>query len=1508
MTLGAPREGHHLCANLHKMDPPLRLAPVAEEYTPGFIVSHHKLEFEIDFVTRSITGYSEITILPQRRDIKELRFHARQCDIHEDEVKVNGRSAETHYDDYYKRVAIPDYMKLGPQQHEVQKERVKPLLQSKPVPGEVIIYMPRSVPIKEVNPFSEKAPTPVRDRAIARAGSIVDGGTATTPILTSRTMEDQGTRYAPLVVTIPFTTKSFREGLFWVGLDDGDVRYPHMYSRHSNYRGVASCIFPCFDDPHMRCTWEIIIKCGRTLGDALRKLVVAKTNGVNGVSKERERGDKSKANGAKSDTEPSEFVVDISNDDSLLEMNVVCSGELLQESQDPTDGTKKIFSYMCDTQVSPQHIGFSCGPFEQVDLTEFREDEGNDKLGQKAVKVYGFCLPGRSNELRNTCETMAFAVDWFALNFGSYPFQDYKLCFVDDQFGDAVPLASLTLCSSKMLFPEDIIDPEVDVTRTLIHALASQWVGINVINNQRTDMWVIVGISYFITDMCMQKLCGNNDYRFRHKTNADKLVDLDFQRPSIWALGEVLHLGQFQVDFMVLKAPLVLFILDRRLHKLSGTTGIARVISRMCYLATTGELSDRTFTTEGFRRTCEKIGHYKLDAFFTQWVMGAGCPRFAVTQKFNKKKLAVEMTISQKQDTLPTQVKLEKSQFLREFKEEALGVYAGEVQPIFTGPMTIRIHESDGTPYEHIVEIREGVQKIEIPYHTKYKRLKRSRREKERQTAGPGTEVTAENHDDVLLYCLGDVLQSKQDIQEFELVEWDAEMEAKMEQESYEWIRMDADFEWICELNLNMPSYMYLSQLQQDRDVVAQQDSMLFLAKQPPHPLVSTILVRTLYDKRYFWGIREMACRYLADHAVEAHQWIGRKHLEKCFQRIFCYPGTTMPKANDFSNKTEYLMKLAIPKAMARVRNTEGKCPREARKFIFDLLKYNDNGNNEYSDYYYTSNLMTALANSLIPVKQKGDGIVYGAEEDEDELAAFRQAAVEEIERYRRMDEWILSYQNIYTRTALSCKKALMKAKIIPHNPAELFAYTHDGTMDLVRLEAFDGMTELGCLSNDNLLKYFISVMSTDASPFVRRKMYETFFLWLGAVALGEYSNTSSSPATPEQDMDGDTLIVEDVVSQEAKKALLARTTSIEGALKALREELKDNKVLQDAIWNAVKSNVITAAEQVDFLDVCFILYDPVESMRIVMKYPRYYKAKYLGKVRYDLRILLAYILTNIQGKMKFKATGRYRDKMIQPMIRPPPLPSPQKPPPPAPRPVISFPSQPRAAPRPSPTPPPARAPTPVRTQLPQLPVTLGPEVKSGSSAMRPPSTLKKSAPSEPLRQRPSKIVKLRVRPEKLSKWPRGRFGPKPPSSRNPLPSSKPAASPSFRPSGSGTPSHRSQSGRDSPALSTGSNRPRDNTPARSETSNSSNKVRMPLPSGRTPLPGSTPAISTPAQRSHLEHAAVARSETGTPGTDPARKPSLKIKLSFGKKPGSITPTPQTPKPQTPKPKVEKYD
>lgn len=243
--------------------------------------------------------------------------------------------------------------------------------------------------------------------------------------------------------------------------------------------------------------------------------------------------------------------------------------------------------------------------------------------------------------------------------------------------------ASLSICSNNLLFPEDITEPLNVVTRKLVHALARQWIGINIIGKEPRDTWVLVGIAYFITDMFMKRLSGNNEYRFRQKQAADQVCELDVARPSLYDIGNLVPLDPSELEFIELKAPLVLFILDRRLAKAGGSSGLSRIISRIFLNGKVGDLPNGALETKHFIRTCEKLGHTKLEVFFQQWVFGAGCPRFYVTQRFNKKKLVVEMMINQVQIQQPTARDIRSETFMRDIKEYEHEVYAGPVQPAF---------------------------------------------------------------------------------------------------------------------------------------------------------------------------------------------------------------------------------------------------------------------------------------------------------------------------------------------------------------------------------------------------------------------------------------------------------------------------------------------------------------------------------------------------------------------------------------------------------------------------------------------------------------------------------------------------------------------------------------------------------------------------------------------------------------------------------------------------------
>ena len=752
---------------------------------------------------------------------------------------------------------------------------------------------------------------------------------------------------------------------------------------------------------------------------------------------------------------------------------------------------------------------------------------------------------------------------------------------MDDLATDTVESASLALCSNSLLFPEQIVDPLWDVTKKLTYSLAAQWAGVQVVPKDWADIWVIIGMAYWMTNCFLKTLMGNNEYRFRLKKDAERITELDIDRPSLYAQGFQVPIEPASLDFIKLKAPVVLTILEKRLWKISSSMVLHRVVRKTFLSAVAGELKNGLMSTAHFIRLCEKNSHNKLDSFFQQWVYGAGYPQFEVSQRFNKKRMIVEMGIRQVQATEVRSRKVTPEDFLKDALDRERHVVIGPTQPVFTGPMTIRIHEADGTPYEHVVDLKEGYTKLDIPYNTKYKRLKRSRRQKERAAAGAGVDVSIDTtqNDDVLLYCLGDVLQGEDEVDDWRLVDWSKEDDERMAQESFEWIRMDADFEWICVLNINQPDYMFLSQLQQDRDVIAQYDSIKHFSQTRESGLISSILVRTLMDRRYYYGIRVEAAMALARCATAELDWLGEFHLQKAFQEFFCYPGSQIPRGNDFTDLTAYYVQNAIPRAISRIRNESGGCPPHVQKWILDVLRYNDNSNNSYDDCYYVANLMRSLADTLSPpVRAQHDDFGFDPMEedveDEDEEyggGKLHELALAELDRYQRMDQWQPTYRNIVSEVSLDIRKDLMKKGIKDLDLRIFLAYTREDTLPTLRVKAFGCLVDLGALRDNVLGPYICYAMGNDPSPFVRRHVQRAFGRGLGMIAVAG-AQAGPSVSNDRRPQLGE-MIIEDpgVDTSAARKDQLAKETIV-GAVEALKRELLEDAVMKSALWKATMS------------------------------------------------------------------------------------------------------------------------------------------------------------------------------------------------------------------------------------------------------------------------------------------------------------------------------------------------
>jgi transcription initiation factor TFIID subunit 2 len=440
--------------------------------------------------------------------------------------------------------------------------------------------------------------------------------------------------------------------------------------------------------------------------------------------------------------------------------------------------------------------------------------ESDDSAGQTAM--HAFCLPGFESSLSPTVSFLRSAMTFYTSEFGSYPFGSHKVVFVDELPVERFDASTISIFHVNMLHGEDAIDQVYETRHSLSHALACQWVGVNIYQKSWSDTWLVNGLGLYIAGLFIRRLLGNNDYRFRMKKDMERVAERDIGgMPPICQPGTYEPPDASALPFINLKAPLVLHILDRRLAKSGTSLGLSRILPKVFLSALSGELPNNALSTHSFLRTCRKVSGVDPRSFAEQWIYGSGCPRFGFGAQFNRKKMVVEITMRQE------------SPAYRANESDPIKLALLKPVQVFEGPMTIRIHEADGTPYEHVLDIRSSFKRYEVPFNTKYKRVRRNTKRfiARQQAAIAAAQGDTEAKEAMGMIDMGfglDVWEQEAERENWKVADWTEEDEQTMAGATYEWIRMDADFEWISFLHFDQPDFMWVSQLTRDRDVVAQ--------------------------------------------------------------------------------------------------------------------------------------------------------------------------------------------------------------------------------------------------------------------------------------------------------------------------------------------------------------------------------------------------------------------------------------------------------------------------------------------------------------------------------------------------------------------------------------------------------------------------------------------------------------------------------------------------------------
>ncbi|KAJ2685254.1 hypothetical protein GGH99_003813, partial [Coemansia sp. RSA 1285] len=800
---------------------------------------------------------------------------------------------------------------------------------------------------------------------------------------------------------------------------------------------------------------------------------------------------------------------------SLLPLVVVSAGELSSLVVHPHDPARRIFRYIMSTATPACTLGFAIGPFTSActldgsqllagsdsggsgrqnggaSETEAQADADADaekstasegggdaqvpapapeaagaeaeaepaataaaKASHSAMVlrkatvdaiggVFAFASgSGHQDDLENTCGFIPEALAFHSQEFGSYPYATYKVVFMDGLREPVITCASLTIASTDLLHPRTVIEQVYDTRRALGLAVAQQWFGTYIVPESWSDYWLVAGLAGYVAGMFVRHNLGANEHRYRLKRDMERLCHADVNQRPVSYPRQAPVVRQDEVEFVQLKAPIILYMLDRRMMKGGMSLGLHRIVPKVLVAAMSGDLGhSNAVATAWFLRMSRKVSGVDVKQFADQWIYGTGCPVFHFSYAFNRKKLAVEITMHQESTNAKAT--------------------APWVRPrqLFSGQMTARIREADGTPYEHVLDIHERWKKFEVQFNTKYKRIRRStKRFHMRQMAAAAEELNVnaevlgiEDDDEYGSSIALFGAESAQAKRDWRVVEWGEDDEESLASATFEWIRIDSDLEWACIIHFAQPDFMWAAQLQKDRDVAAQLEAVDAL-QHVPSAAASTTLMRTVMDARVFYRVRVDAALALERFARPALGWIGLHHLVKIYKNRYCLPpangsdsigseGTgdgdgedievpRLPRPNNFANIGEYFTQKAVLAALSNIRDQHGEAPLAARRLMAGALRYNDNSENVYSDSFFLATLVRALANSVVHSTRFARTYSLGAAPRADE-----DAVLGEIERLRKVDALAPSFHNVLTR---ACLEALLRLSLVQPR-AQLF-------------------------------------------------------------------------------------------------------------------------------------------------------------------------------------------------------------------------------------------------------------------------------------------------------------------------------------------------------------------------------------------------------------------------------------------------------------------------------------
>ncbi|XP_038851137.1 transcription initiation factor TFIID subunit 2 [Salvelinus fontinalis] len=722
-----------------------------------------------------------------------------------------------------------------------------------------------------------------------------------------------------------------------------------------------------------------------------------------------------------------EFTVDAS-------MVAVSCGDLV-ETVYTHDMRKKTFHYVLPIPTAASNISLSVGPFEIL-------------VDPYMHEVTHFCLPQLLPLLKHSMSYLHEIFEFYEeILTCRYPYSCFKTVFVDEAYVQVSSYASMSIFSTNLLHSALIIDQTPLTRQCLAQALAQQFFGCFISRMSWADEWVLKGISGYIYGLYLKKTFGVNQYRHWIKEELDKMVEYELKMGGVllhptfgggkdkdnptphlhFSIKHPHTLSWKYYKMFQCKAHLVMRLIENRI----SMEFMLQVFNKLLSLASTASSqkyqshmwSQMLVSTHSFLKSISNVSGKDIGPLIKQWVDQSAVVKFFGSFAFNRKRNVLELEIRQDYTSSGTQK--------------------------YVGPIKVTVQELDGS-FNHTLQIEENSLKHDIPCHSKSRRNKKKK-------------IPLMNGEEV-----------------------DMDLSAMDADSPLLWIRIDPDMSILRKVEFEQADFMWQYQLRYERDVVAQEESILALEKFPT-PASRLALTDILEQDQCFYKVRQGACFCLAKIANSMMStWTGPPAMKSLFTRMFCCKSCpNIVKTNTFISFQSYFLQKTMPVAMAQLRDIQNLCPKDVLNFILDLIKYNDNRKNKFSDNYYRAELIDALTNSLTPAISISNEV-----RTVDNLNGDVRLILEEITRSLNMEKLLPSYRNTITVSCLRAIRMLQKNGHIPSDPSLFKSYAEYGHFVDVRVAALEAVVDYTRVDRSSVeLQWLLNMVQNDPAHYVRHKI-----------------------------------------------------------------------------------------------------------------------------------------------------------------------------------------------------------------------------------------------------------------------------------------------------------------------------------------------------------------------------------------------------------------------------------